>query len=150
MDNEVDLGSVTMKGINFHLKTYKGDKDDNLTIFTDKFEDDNPRDSTTNQFLLRTSNIYLEDITFRQENENDEVPLAFAAYNGGGSLRDFKILGPNVSTKIRGLYFTDNRGLEVSLVFQQISLILEKVCCLKIQLLKHQTHKIKADNQILL
>ncbi|MEQ6124791.1 translocation/assembly module TamB domain-containing protein [Pseudotenacibaculum sp. MALMAid0570] len=114
LDNQVDLGSVSMKGINFHLKTYKGEEDDNLTVFTDKFEDNNPRDSTSNVFLLRTSNIYLENLNFRQENENDKVSLAFAAYNGGGNLQDFKIEGPNVSTQIRGLYFTDNRGVEVT------------------------------------
>lgn len=114
MDNKVDLGSVSMKGINFHLKTYKGEDLDNLTIFTDKFEDDNPRDSTAAPFLLRTSNIFLEELNFRQEDENDNVPIAFAAYNGGGSLQDFKIEGPNVSTKIRGLYFTDNRGIDIT------------------------------------
>ncbi|MFD2566044.1 translocation/assembly module TamB domain-containing protein [Pseudotenacibaculum haliotis] len=114
MDNKVDLGSVSMKGINFHLKTYKGEELDNLTVFTDKFEDDNPRDSTAAPFLLRTSNIFLEDLNFRHEDDNDVVPLAFAAYNGGGSLQDFKIEGPNVSTKIRGLYFTDNRGVDIT------------------------------------
>ena len=114
LDNEVDLGSVSMKGINFHLKTYKDEKDDNLTVFSDKFEDDNPRDSTTNAFLLRTSNIYLEDLNFRQVNNNDKTPLAFSAHNGGGNLQDFKILGPNVSTKIRGLYFVDNRGVKIT------------------------------------
>ena len=114
LDNEVDLGSVSMKGVNFHLKTYKDEKDDNLTIFSDKFEDDNPRDSTANTFLLKTSNIYLEDLNFRQVNDNDKTPLAFSAHNGGGNLQDFKILGPNVSTKIRGLYFVDNRGVKIT------------------------------------
>ena len=114
LDNEIDLGSVSLKGVDFHLRTYKDETDDNLTIFSDKFEDNNPRDSTSNTFLLKTSNIYLEDLNFRQVNDNDKTPLAFSAHQGGGNLQDFKILGPNVSTKIRGLYFVDNRGVKIT------------------------------------
>lgn len=114
MDNKVDLGSVSMKGINFHMTTYKDEKDDNLTVFIEKFEEDNPVDttSTSSPFLLKTSNIYLEDLNYRQIDENDQVPLAFAAHHGGGSLQDFKIEGPDVYTQINGLYFTDNRGID--------------------------------------
>ena len=114
LDNEVNLGSVSMKGVNFYLKTYLNEELDNLTVFSEKFEDDNPRDSTSNPFLLKTANIYLEDLNFRQVNDNDQVPLAFAAKGGGGTLQNFKIEGPNVSANIRGLYFVDNRGIEIT------------------------------------
>ncbi len=114
LDNKIDLGSVSMKGIHMHLKTYKGEEDDNLTVFVDKFEDDQPKDSTAGPFLMKSSNMYLEDLNFRQEDDNDSIPLAFAAYHGGGSLQDFKIEGPNVSVKIRGLFFTDNNNLEIA------------------------------------
>lgn len=116
VDNKVDLGSVSMNGINFYLKTYKDEDNDNLSIFVDKFEDDNPRDSTSSSFILKTSNIYLENLNFKQIDENDQTPLAFAAYDGGGTLLDFKIEGPNVYTKIRGLYLKDNRGIDFTSV----------------------------------
>ena len=33
MDNEVDLGDITLRGVNFHMKKYKGEEDDNLGCF---------------------------------------------------------------------------------------------------------------------
>ena len=112
MNNKVDLGSVSIKGIDFHLKTYKDEDYDNLSIFVEQLEEDRPRVPSTTPFTLGTSDIYLEDLNFRQEDENDAIPLAFAAYKGGGSLQDFKIEGPNVSAQINGLYFVDNRGID--------------------------------------
>lgn len=114
LDNKVNLKSISLEGINFHLKTYKDEKDDNLSIFVDSFDDDTPRDSTYTPFILRTSNIYLENLNFKQIDENEEDPFIFSASNGGGNLQDFAIVGPDVTTKIRGLYFVDNRGLEIT------------------------------------
>lgn len=116
LDNKVELKSTSFKGIKVYMKTYKDEKDDNLSIFVDKFEDDNPRDSTLvyTPFVMSSSNIYLEDITYTLTDENKEIPLEFGAYSGGGSLQDFSIVGPDVSLKIRGLYFTDNRGVEIT------------------------------------
>jgi len=116
LDNDVNLKSISLDGIDFHLKTYKDEEDDNLSIFVDSFEDDTviPRDSTYTPFMLRTSNIYLENLNFKQIDENEDNPFIFSASNGGGNLQDFAIIGPDVSTKIRGLYFVDNRGIEIT------------------------------------
>ena len=114
IENNIQLKSTSLKGVYVNVKNYKGEEIDNLTVFVDKFEDDNPRDPNSNPFKLSSSNIYFEDINYKQINENKKVPLDFAAYHGGGSLQDFSIIGPNVAIKIRGLYFTDNRGLEVT------------------------------------
>lgn len=116
MDNNVNLGSVTMKGVDFHLTHYKDDDEDNLTIFTDKFEDDGPSDTSepSNQFRLRTSDIYLQNVNYIQRDERAKNILSFAAYNAGGSLQDFEILGPNVSMQINGLYFQDDRGIDIT------------------------------------
>ena len=114
IENNIQLKSTSLKGVYVNVKNYKGEEIDNLTVFVDKFEDDNPRDPNSNPFKLSSSNIYFEDINYKQINENKKVPLDFAAYHGGGNLQDFSIIGPNVAIKIRGLYFTDNRGLEVT------------------------------------
>jgi hypothetical protein len=116
LDNDINLGSVWMDGIHFHMTTYEGEDNDNLSIFVDKFDSDNPRDSTASPFLLKTSDIYLENLNYRQENQNDLTPLAFAAYNGGGSLKNFRIEGADVSTQVNGLYLTDNRGIDFTSV----------------------------------
>lgn len=116
LDNDVNFKSISLDGVDFHLKTYKDEVDDNLSIFVDSFEDgtETVKDSTYVPFMLKTSNIYLENLNFKQIDENDKNPFIFSASNGGGNLQDFRIIGPDVYTKIRGLYFVDNRGLEIS------------------------------------
>ena len=114
LENNIQLNNTSLKGVHVYVKNYKGEEIDNLTLFVEKFEDNNPKDSISSPFQIRSSDIYFEDINYKQINENKAVPLDFAAYNGGGSLQDFSVLGPNVALKIRGLYFTDNRGLEIT------------------------------------
>ena len=52
LENEVKLKGVALEGVKFFIKTYKGETDDNLVIFAEKFDDGKPRDSLTNPFLL--------------------------------------------------------------------------------------------------
>ncbi|QMU63271.1 MAG: translocation/assembly module TamB [Flavobacteriaceae bacterium] len=115
LNGNVNLKSISLDGVNFHIKTYKGEMDDNLSVFTDSFEDEpTPQDDTYTPFILRTSDIYLENLNFKLIDENDEDPFLFGLTDGGGNLRDFSIVGPNVAIKIRGLYFTDNKDIEIT------------------------------------
>lgn len=113
-NNEVGLGSVTLQGVNFHLKTHKNEKEDNLSVFLETFEDGKPRDPNATPFVLKTSNIYVDDLNFKLINDNKKNPVEFSALHAGGSLQDFSVVGPNVYTKIRGLYFTENRGVKIT------------------------------------
>lgn len=114
IENKVNLGSVSLEGVHFYLKTYKDEKDDNLTVFVDSFDSNTPKDSLSEPFLLNTSNIYIDDLTFKLVNENAKNENQFSVTNGGGSLSDFSIVGPNVSANIRGLYFIDDRNIEIT------------------------------------
>jgi len=114
LENNIQLKSTSLKGVYVNVKNYKDEEIDNLTVFVDKFEDDNPTDPSSNPFKISSSNIYFENINYKQIDENKTIPLDFAAYHGGGSLQDFSIVGPNVFLKIRGLYFIENRGLEIT------------------------------------
>jgi len=114
IDNKVRLGSASLEGVDFKLKTYKGEDTDNLSIFVGSFDDGTPRDSLIEPFLLNSSNIYLENLNFKLIDENKKNKIQFSVKNGGGSLSDFKILGPEVSIKIRGLYFVDDRNIEIT------------------------------------
>ena len=67
-----------------------------------------------NPFLLTTSDIYLSNLNFKLINLNKKDSISLHIKNAGGSLSDFKILGPEVSAKIRGLYFNENSGVEVT------------------------------------
>nr|WP_274704090.1 translocation/assembly module TamB domain-containing protein [Polaribacter marinus] len=114
IDNEVSLKSVSLDGVDFYMKTYKGEKDDNLAVFIDSFEDGKPRDSLSNPFILKTSNVYLNNLNYRLIDENKKKPIAYEVKKAGGNLQDLSIIGPDFSTNIRGLYFKDMYGLDVT------------------------------------
>ena len=114
LNNEVNLGSISIDGTYVYMKTYKGETDDNMAIFIDSFGDSSPKDSLTKPFTLRSSNVYLNDLHYKLINFNNKEPISFSAKNIGGSLQDMLIYGPDFSAKIRGLYFADNMGLEVT------------------------------------
>ena len=144
IDNKVNLGSVALDGIDFHLKTYKGETNDNISIFVESFEDDTPRDSLADPFLLNSSSIYLSDLNFKLVDLNKKDSLPFFVKNGGGSLSDFKILGPDVTTKIRGLYFVEKNGLGITnlttnFTYTKTNMLFEKTT------IQTKTSKINAD-----
>jgi len=113
VNNNIHLGSVSLDGVHFYLKTYTDEADDNLTVFVESFSK-TPKDSLSPIFLLKTSNVYINDLTFKISDDNKKNPNQFGIEKAGGSLSDFKIAGPDVSAKIRGLYFVDNRGIEIT------------------------------------
>ena len=113
INNDINLGSVSLDGVHFYLKTYANEEEDNLAVFVESFSK-KPKDSLSPVFLLKTSNIYVSDLTFKISNENKKNPNQFSIDKCGGSLSNFLIAGPDVSAKIRGLYFVDNRGIEIT------------------------------------
>jgi hypothetical protein len=114
IDNELNLKSVSIDGADYHMKTYKGEEDDNMSIFIASFDDDTLRDSLTNPFILTASNVYVNALNFKIINANKKDSINYAVNNAGGNLQDLAIVGPNFSSRIRGLYFTDLFGLEVA------------------------------------
>ena len=112
--NEINLGSVFLDGVFVYMKTYKGETNDNMAVFIDSFDNGIPKDSLSNPFILKSSNVYLNDLNYKRINQNNKIPISFSAQNGGGNLQDLLIDGPNFSSKIRGLYFIDNKDLEVT------------------------------------
>lgn len=114
IDNKVNLGSVSLDGVDFHLKKYKGETNDNLSVFVENFDNGTPTDSLANPFLLTSSDMYLDNLNFKLLNLNQKDSLSFSIKEAGGSLSDFKIFGSDVTTNIRGLYFKEKSGLEVT------------------------------------
>lgn len=114
VSNKVNLKSISLEGVDFFLKTYKGEDDDNLAVFIKSLESDKPKDSLSGPFILKSDNIYIYDLHFRLSDDNKEKPLNYEVYNLGGNLQNFLIEGPNFESDIRGLYFKDLYGLEIS------------------------------------
>ena len=114
LESEVNLGSISIDGAYVYMKTYKGETDDSMAVFIDSFGESSPKDSLSTPFTLRSSNVYVNDLHYKLINYNNKKPISFSAKNTGGSLQDMLVYGPEFSTKIRGLYFVDNMGLEVT------------------------------------
>ncbi|WP_298881224.1 translocation/assembly module TamB domain-containing protein [uncultured Polaribacter sp.] len=85
-----------------------------MSVFYSSFDSDSPKDSLAKPFILRTANVYASNLNYRLINANKKDSVNFSAKNIGGSLQDMLVHGSNFSAKIRGLYFTDNKGLDVT------------------------------------
>ena len=111
IEKEVNLGSVSLEGAYYYMKTYKGEKYDNMSVFIASFDSGIPRDSLSNPFILRASNIYVDGLNFKVVNANKKDSINYAATDVVGNLQNLAIVGPSVSSNIRGLQFTDTFGL---------------------------------------
>ena len=114
LDSEVNLKSIYLEDAYYYTKTYKGEEDDNMSVFIDSFDDGKPKDSLSSPFILNASNLYLNNVNYRLINANKKDSINYSGKNIGGNLQDFSIIGSNVSAKIRGLHFVDKYGLDVT------------------------------------
>ncbi|MBT8395281.1 MAG: translocation/assembly module TamB [Bacteroidia bacterium] len=111
-NNKLTFGDIDIKGLDFNIKTYKGEKDTNLDIFVARFDDEQPRKEKSD-FLLSSSDVTIEDSSFKITDENKENPVKLDFKFLNISSTNFLIEGPDVSTKINSLSFMDERGVEV-------------------------------------
>ena len=114
IQNKINLGNVSLDGVSVYMKTYRGETKDNMAVFVDSFGDDSQKNSSSSPFVLSSSNVYISDLNYKLINENAINPVSFSAKKGGASLQNLLIDGPNFSSKIRGLYFEDNKGLGIT------------------------------------
>lgn len=114
LENKVDLEEASLTGVNFFLRTYKDEEFDNLSVFIESFEDDTPKDSTSTPFILKSEKIGIKDLTFKLLDENKKDSLEFSAVNAGAELHNFSIVGPDVTMNVKNMYFTENRGVNVT------------------------------------
>jgi hypothetical protein len=99
MDNKLELGQITLDGLNFVLKTYKDDTEHNINIFASKFDSQKPKKKTTEPFLLTSSKLRIKNSKFYLYNENtQEEPIVFYT-NLNATIKDFKVDGPNIYGK---------------------------------------------------
>ena len=114
LDGQLLFDAITLEDAHYYMKTYKGETDDNMAVFIDSFNSDTPKDSLAPPFILKATNVYVQNLDFKLINENNETPLSFSATNIGGNAQDMAIVGSDFSTNARGLYFKTNQGLQVT------------------------------------
>ena len=111
-NTKLNFGDIDIQDLVFNLKTYEGEKDTNLDVFVAKFDNDNPRKEKSD-FLFSSSDLSIENGTFKLIDENRETPNVFNFEGINANTTNFLINGPDVSCRINKFSFTDSRGVEV-------------------------------------
>lgn len=112
-NNKLNFDKIKVNDIYLNMVTYKGETNDNLSIFIEKFDDTPSTSGQPSSFLMTSKNINIKDGSFYLSDFNfDDKPLAFYKQLNG-DLKDFKIQGPNVSANIRNLKFIEDHGLDI-------------------------------------
>ncbi len=111
IDGNLDFGFVEMENTKLLVKTYQGEVDDNLYIFTEKFN--NGDTTATEPFLLWSKNISLANAQIRVSDENLESPELVNLKQVHLDANNFHVNDVIVSAKIRSLSFLETSGIEV-------------------------------------
>lgn len=110
LNSKLRFGTIRAEKLNFHMKTYKGEKASNLDVFVKSFDDGRPG---TGKFRLRTDDLYVTNGRFRLTNENAITPRILDFKKLNGELGDFYIKGSNITADIKKLSLLDHRKLFV-------------------------------------
>ena len=112
IQNKMEFGQISLANFILNIKTYKGENDDALTVFVDKFDDGVVREKPSS-FLLSASDLKLKNGYVEIEDENKPNDNLLYFKNITGTTENFKVQGPNVYTTINGLSFIENHNLEI-------------------------------------
>lgn len=119
IDGDIILGDVDLDGFLFNMKVYQNEKESNLTKFVNLFDDGKP---SSGKFLMTANSIKLTNSKFSSQDFNRiDEPLDARFTEINGLVKDFKIKGSDVTTKIEKLAFLDHRGLRVSNLSSQFT-----------------------------
>ncbi|MGB1370265.1 MAG: translocation/assembly module TamB domain-containing protein [Flavobacteriaceae bacterium] len=144
-DNKLLFGDIDLYGLRFHIKTYRGEKDSNLDIFVESFEDNKKKKSST-PFELSSDDITISNSHFLLTDENKADSKRILDFQKLDiNVTDFLILGPEVSTQINGLSFSDPRGVEMHLLQTNFKYSLSSM---RFQNLKIQTINSKLEGNL--
>ena len=98
LDGDLYFGEVTLDGLIFMQKTYKGEKENNFTVFINAFDDGTP---STKKFLLESNKVTVNNGTYLLIDENNKDPKNIDYSKIYLILNNFKILGPEIKTSIK-------------------------------------------------
>ncbi|AWG22256.1 DUF490 domain-containing protein [Flavobacterium faecale] len=111
-EGDLMFGGIRLENLLFNLKTYKGEKETNIDVFINRFDDGKP--SSGKHTLFTTTDAEIVNSHFILTDENRVVPKDLDWTKLNARLKDFKLYGPDVNTIIKKMSFHDHRGLYVS------------------------------------
>ena len=110
LDGKLLFGDLRFDEFYLQIKNYKDEKDTNLDLFVEAFDDGKPGSS---KFLMKSKNVYLKNSRFVMLDYNRTIPKDVDFTKIDAHLKDFQIKGPNVTTNINAMSLYDHRGVQV-------------------------------------
>lgn len=110
IDGQLLFGDLRLDNFYLQIKNYKGEKASNLDLFIGAFDDGK---KASGKFLMKSDNIYLKNSRFVMLDYNRASPKDVDFTRLNAHLKDFRIKGPDVTTKIKTMAFRDHRGVQV-------------------------------------
>jgi len=137
LNGKLEFGSVFLIDGKLYVKTYKDEVDDNLFIFSEKFNTDEP--SASEPFLLLSDAISIEDTHVKIIDENLENPIILDLSGVNVIANDFKVTGPNVDVNIEHLILDGLRGYRVKDLQANFSYTLDSITLDNLKLLTEES-----------
>jgi TamB, inner membrane protein subunit of TAM complex len=111
IDGRPDFGFVDITNAKLYVKTYLGEEDDNLYIFTEKFETGKP--PSGNIFLLESKHVSIANTKLKITDENKDTPEIINFSNLDLQANNFKIFGPDVEAQVNSLTLDAARNYSI-------------------------------------
>lgn len=111
MRGDLGFGNIVLTDAILNVKTYRGEDNDNLSIFAEKFDTGKPSSSP---FSMFSNDISMLQGTITITDENLENPQIFVFKKVDLQANNFRIDGPDISASIKSLAFETARGLTVT------------------------------------
>lgn len=112
IDNNLLFGAIEVDGLKLSMKTYRGETNDNLSVFVDKL-DSGRSNPDSPPFHLASANLSLQNSCYQLINLNKENQDVLRVTQLNGEIKDFEILGSKVVADLRGVKFKEGRGIDI-------------------------------------
>ncbi len=110
LSGKLEFGEVELINSKLYVKTYLDETDDNLFIFTEKFNTGQPSEEP---FVLFGNDVKLVNSDIRISDENLEAPEIIKLQKINLKAKDFEINGPDIDADILALSMLSDFGLRI-------------------------------------
>lgn len=108
---DLGFGNIDLENAKLYVKTYKGEEDDNLYIFSEKFNTNEPKSDSP--FSMFGNDVSLMNSTVKIVDENLDTPTILFLRNVNLQANDFKITGPDIAAQVNTLSLDADRGFSI-------------------------------------
>ncbi len=121
---KLGFGEVTLTDAKLYVKTYLDEEDDNLFIFSEKFNTGKP---STEPFSLLSNDVVFVNTQVKITDENLENPEILSLKRISIKAKDFEVTGPNIDVDILALSMIMDRGIEIKNLSADFSYSLDEM-----------------------